>query len=190
MFRSSKWVVLASIMLVLSYAWLPAAAMAAQPVASSDATVKLVINNQTGANVYLSLSGTSTYYFTLGGGKTSVEVLKGKYQYRYQSCGTTQTGMLQVKKANQKFVLKKCTPAKGANSKPAKTVKVNMINDTGGIIYMTLSGTTTYRLTIQTGKSQIFVMKGKYTYTVYGTCGNKSGTINIQNSTRWRWWCY
>jgi hypothetical protein len=95
-----------------------------------------------------------------------------------------------VKKANQKFVLKKCTAAKGANSKPAKTVKVNMINDTGGMINLTLSGPATYRLTIQTGKSQIFVMKGRYSYTVYGICGTKSGTINIRGNTRWRWWCY
>lgn len=190
MFKPSKWIVLVSIVLVLSYAWQPAAALAAQPVASSSTTVKLVINNQTGANVYLSLSGTSIYYFTLGGGKTSLEVLKGKYQYRYLACGTTQTGTLQVKKANQKFVLKKCTAAKGANNKPAKTVKVNMINDTGGIMNMTLSGPTTYHFTIQTGKSQIFVMKGKYTYTVYGICGNDSGTINIRSNTRWRWWCF
>jgi hypothetical protein len=61
MFKSSKWIVLASIVLVLTYAWQPAVAMAAQPAVSSSTTVKLVINNQTGANVYLSLSGTSIY---------------------------------------------------------------------------------------------------------------------------------
>jgi hypothetical protein len=189
MFKSSKWIVLVSIVLVLSYAWQPVAAMAAQPEASS-ALVKLVINNQTSANIYLSLSGASSYYFTLGAGKTSVEVLKGKYQFRYLACGATQTGTLEIKKANQKFVLKKCAAVKGAKSKPANTVKVTMINQTGGTMTIVLTGPTTYRFTVQSGKSQILVAKGKYSYTGYTVCGTNSGKLNIRSNGRWRWRCY
>jgi hypothetical protein len=189
MFKSSKLIVLSSIVLLLSFAWQPAAAQAAQPATGSNTALKLVINNQTGANVYLSLSGVNSYYFTLGAGKTSVEVLQGKYQYRYLACGANQTGTLEVKKANQKFVLKKCAADKKASSKPANTVKVNMINQSGGVMTMILSGPTTYRLTVPNGKSQFLVVKGKYTYTVYGVCGSKSGTVNIRNRIRWRWWC-
>lgn len=188
--KPSKWIVLMSIVLLLSFALQPAAAMAAQPAASGSTTVRLVINNQTGANVNLSLSGASSYYFTLGAGKTSVEVLKGKYQYRYLACEANQTGTLEVKKANQKLVLKKCPAAKKAGSKAAKTVKVSMINETGGTMTLILNGATSYRLTVPSGKSKISVEKGKYTYTVYAVCGTKTGTINIRNRLRWSWRCY
>jgi hypothetical protein len=191
MYKPSKWIVLLSIALMLSFAWQPLAAMAAQPAASNSTMLKLVINNQTGANVNLSLSGASSYYFTLGVGKTSVEVLKGKYQYRFLACGADQTGTLEVKKANQKFVLKKCPTAKNAaNKKPAKTVKVNMVNETGGTMTLILNGATSYRLAIPSGKSKIDLEKGKYTYTVYAVCGTKTGTINIRNRLRWSWRCY
>jgi hypothetical protein len=205
MFKSSRWFVVVSIVLLLGSVWQPTTALAAQPAAAlaaqptavlaaqpaaGSALVTLVVNNQSGANLTLSLSGAGSYTFTLGGGKTKVQVARGKYQYRYYACGAYQSGALEVKKANQKFVIKKCAAAKKTASKPANTVKVNVDNNTGGFLTIILSGAGSYTFTVPNGKGQIYAPKGKYTYTVRGVCGTESGTINIRNGLRWHWWCF
>jgi hypothetical protein len=188
MSKSSQCFLALSILLLLCGLYQPAPALAAPPAAAGP-TSTLLINNQSGANLTLTLSGPASYYFPLGGGKTKVQVARGKYQYRYYACGAYQSGDLEVKKANQKFLIKKCAAAKPA-SKPANTVKVNLVNDTGGVLTITLSGANSYTFTVAAGKAKLYLVKGKYTYTVRAICGVKSGTVNIRGGLRWRWWCF
>jgi hypothetical protein len=75
--------------------------------------------------------------------------------------------------------------AKKASSKPAKTVKVNVDNNTGGLLTILLSGASSYTFTVTGAKAQLYVAKGKYDYTVRGVCGVKSGTVNIRGGLRW-----
>ena len=71
------------------------------------------------------------------------------------------------------------------------TVSILIINDTGGTLYLTLSGPAEYSFTLAPGNHYIQVMPGEYSYTGRG-CGGapKSGTTTLSEVTAdWRWWC-
>ena len=58
----------------------------------------VTIVNDTGSTLYLNLSGTAVFQFTVGTGKTKINVIKGKYDYSGSgSCGS-QTGVINLKK--------------------------------------------------------------------------------------------
>ncbi len=60
------------------------------------------------------------------------------------------------------------------NKKPAGgNADVKIKNDTGGTIWLSLSGPGTYNFSLAPGNSTITVLKGKYNYTVRG-CGGAS----------------
>lgn len=71
------------------------------------------------------------------------------------------------------------------------TVSILVINDTGGTLYLTLSGPAEYSFTLAPGNHYIQVVTGEYSYTGRG-CGGatKSGTTTLSDATvDWRWWC-
>ncbi len=154
-----------------------------QPHAPLAATARLVFNNKTGAKldrlVLTPVVGTKTYtFYNVAPGTTEFSVEKGKYKMEYSACGKTK-----VKKVNITGTLKLNTA-----SCPSTTININ--NQTGGTIYLTLTGPTTYRFTLAAGKNKITVWKGTYNYTCSGQCGRKSGEIKFKGRMTWNWWCY
>lgn len=151
------------------------------------ATYKLVLNNKTGQAVKITLTGPMTYYFTLQPGKTSQDLKPGKYRYSYQACGGEKKGTVEVKKNGTVLTLAACPKNKKSGGGDV-TVKVK--NDTGGTVWLTLSGPANYNFTLAPGKSTITVLKGKYAYTIYGCGGGSaSGTRQIGGNLEWRFWC-
>ncbi|UCH61224.1 MAG: hypothetical protein JSV61_07010 [Anaerolineales bacterium] len=60
--------------------------------------VKIQILNQTNSNLYLTLTGPSTYRFTLPHGTTPIIVLKGVYKYTMQTACGTERGTVAIKR--------------------------------------------------------------------------------------------
>jgi hypothetical protein len=151
------------------------------------ATYKLVLNNKTGETIKVTLTGPMTYTFTLQPGKTSQDVKPGKYRYSYQACQGEKKGTVEVKKNGTLLVLAACPKNQKASS---GEVNVKIKNDTGGTVWLNLSGPATYSFSLAPGKSTITVLKGRYNYTAYG-CGGASvsGTKQIRSNMEWRFWC-
>jgi hypothetical protein len=70
------------------------------------------------------------------------------------------------------------------------TVKVTIINNTGGVVYLNLRGPCTYSFYLPTGTSSINVIPGTYSYTGNG-CGGSSlgGSQSLNASTKWTFFC-
>jgi hypothetical protein len=151
------------------------------------ATYKLVLNNKTGQVVTVTLAGPATYTFTLQPGKTSQDVKPGKYRYSYPACQGEKKGTVEVKKNGTLLTLAACPK----NKKPADgNADVKIKNDTGGTIWLSLSGPGMYRFSLAPGRSTITVLKGKYNYTAHG-CGGASlsGSKALKSNMEWRFWC-
>ncbi len=151
------------------------------------ATYKLVLNNKTGETIKITLTGPMTYTFTLQPGKTSQDVKPGKYRYTYKACLGEKKGTVEVKKNGTLLTLAAC-PKNQKNKSGDVTVKIK--NDTGGTVWLTLSGPMAYNLSLPAGRSTITVLRGKYTYKAYG-CGGASisGTKQLGGNNEWRFWC-
>jgi hypothetical protein len=140
---------------------------------------KLVIDNKTGAVLTVELTGPRSYTFTAAPGKSQNPVEPGKYRYSYKACGATKTGSLTISAKGGKLAIAKCVMA-----------GVTILNDTGSTLYINLNGPAVFNFTLGTGKTKISVIKGKYNYSVSGSCGSKSGVINLKKGDVWKWWCY
>lgn len=149
--------------------------------------VKVQIQNKTGEQVRIALTGPATYAFTLSTGKNSVEVVLGRYSYSYKACdGQTIIGKFNVKKAGATLTLPKCKQTKLGGAE----VKIAIKNITQGPITIYLSGPQTYAFTFGTGTSKMTIFPGKYSYTVYGCGTMNSGTMNFKGSGKvWTFWC-
>jgi len=154
----------------------------AQPAAT---TLTLVVNNKTGQTFPLTLQGPASYRWTVTPGKSNHEVAPGKYKYTYQACGGSKSGTVEVKKDNQNLTLAVCKQKSGS-----ATANVKITNDTGGTITINLTGPATYRFSFGPGKSTMSVIRGKYSFTVYGCGGGTvSGVKNLTSRLTWRFWC-
>ena len=58
----------------------------------------ITIQNDTGGNVSLSLTGPASYFFTLGTGKSKITAIKGKYDYRVSGVCGSKTGTVTLGK--------------------------------------------------------------------------------------------
>ena len=151
------------------------------------ATYKLVLNNKTGQVVTVTLIGPATYTFTLQPGKTSQDVKPGKYRYSYEACEGKKSGTVEVKKNGTLLTLAACPKNKKTGS---GEVPVKIKNDTGATVWLSLTGPATYSFTLAPGRSTITVLKGKYSYKIYGCGGGTAtGTRQIGNNLEWRFWC-
>jgi hypothetical protein len=148
-------------------------------------TYSVNLQNKTGSSVRITLTGPQTVYLTLQTGKNKAELLPGTYRYSYDACGKTNTGNFKVNKAGATLTLPKCKTGGGGSGE----VKVKINNLTGGTMTLVLTGPKNYTFYIQSGRQQITVMKGTYTYTMYTVCGTATGTEKIKGSYQWTWWC-
>jgi len=148
------------------------------PQAATD-TVRLTLQNKTGAVLErLVLSGPKVYtFYNVPMGKSVYMVLKGKYTIQYKACGANKSKKVNIL-SNYKFSTVGCPLA-----------KLNVINDTGGILYLNLKGPVNYRHVIPPGTMRINIIKGTYQFTGSTICGSNSGTIKAKGRMRWNWWC-
>lgn len=169
---------------VMLSGWMPGASAQA---AEGD-TLSLFINNKTGETVQLNLIGPQNYTFTVLPGKSTQLVQPGKYKYNYLACQGKKTGVFTISKNGKQLVLAACSKNQKQKN---KEVKIRIDNRTGGLVWLTLVGPTTYQFSLKPGSSAIWVIKGKYTYTAYG-CGGASvsGTRQLRNGMLWSWYCY
>lgn len=177
----SKLFVFAVLVSLLLTALSPAPALANASAAPADPQngSKLMIDNKSGAQVTVTLTGPRTYTFLVGPGKTNQIIDRGKYKYEFVACGATKKGTLSATPSAVKLAIPKCV-----------TSNVTVQNETGSNLFLTLSGTGNYSFTLAPGKTKIQVNKGKYEYRVSGACGTKTGTINLGKRMVWRWWCF
>jgi hypothetical protein len=149
-------------------------------------TFTVNLQNKTGSSVRITLTGPQTVYLTLSIGKNKAELLPGTYRYSYDACGKTNTGNFKVIKAGATLTLPKCKTGGGAGEGKQK-----ISNNTGGTLTIILSGPKNYTFYVETGKSQITIVKGKYNYTIYG-CGGAvlTGSRKLPGGGNWVFWCY
>jgi hypothetical protein len=148
-------------------------------VAATGGTVRLTVNNQTGAVMSrLVLSGPKAYtFYNVPQGRSTYQIIKGSYKFEYQACGAKKSKKVNIQ-SNTKFATVKCPVA-----------KVQMVNQTGSNMYLTLTGPSTYRFTLPPGNTPITVLKGTYKYTMTTRCGTETDSITLKGKGRWTWWC-
>lgn len=150
-------------------------------------TVQVQFQNKTGDSVRLTLTGPATRSLTLSTGKTKADLAPGRYNYSYEACGKTNTGVFKALKNGDTLVLAKCKGDNGGGG----TVKVVIKNNTGGNITIYLTGPQSYTFNFPTGSSRMEVVPGKYTYTVYGCGSSITGTKSFKGGgINWMFWCY
>ena len=143
-------------------------------------TLKLKVNNKTGVNVSLSLSGPESYFFPLGPGNTTVEVAAGEYDYSYFACGQENTGKVKVKSNNTKFTLAECENAAGAASE--ETVKFVFDNKTGVTVNLLISSPVYRLIPLPTGKTRMDLTKGTYEYSYFACNENIADKFTVKKN--------
>ncbi len=146
---------------------------------AASTTIKLTVQNKTGAVLdRLVLTGPKTYTFTnVAIGKSTFEILKGKYTIQYKACGANRSKKVTIL-SNYKFSTVGCP-----------LVKINVINESNGNLFLNLKGPVNYRFVIPPGVTRITIIKGTYQYSGTMPCGTFSGTIKARGRIRWWWWC-
>lgn len=71
----------------------------------------------------------------------------------------------------------------------AAKVKVLVKNRTGGTLKIHLTGPHAYNFTLGTGGRYIYVLSGRYKYTVSAICGSATGNIRLRAGVIWNWSC-
>ena len=144
---------------------------------------KLIVQNESGGTLYVSLSGPKTYAFsTSKAGRAefgNIEPGKYKITLRASTCADmisvtkTLTGTVNLKE-------KVCAKQGSDKSKKPKTASLTVDNRTGGTLYVTLSGPKTYSFsTTQQGKTTFEgIEPGRYTITVRSSACGGSLTYN------------
>lgn len=155
---------------------------------AKSSKIKITVNNQTGAAVWLTFTGQATVYHQAPAGKSTVELAKGTYKYTYFACGKNNEVKLNVKKAETIQI--KCGGSKDKDDKDGKTITLKVQNNTGGLLTLVLSGPQSYNFTLGTGMNKITIVPGNYNYTVWAGCGSASGTKKLSGGLIWTWWCY
>jgi hypothetical protein len=81
-------------------------------------------------------------------------------------------------------------PASKPTAEPSgKTVKVRIVNDTGGTLTLNLNGPASYNFNLGPGKHTINVIPGTYNYTVWGCGTSESGSQKLKKGFEWTWYC-
>lgn len=154
--------------------------------AAETTTLSLLITNKTGETLQLNLVGPQTYTFTVPPGKSTQLVEPGKYKYTYLACQGKKSGTFTISKDGKKLLLASCS-----KNQKGKLVRVKIDNKTGGFVWINLVGPASYQFSLKPGNSEIWVIKGKYTYTAFGCGGaSRSGTYKLRSGMTWSWFCY
>lgn len=150
--------------------------------AYAAAGTKLTVKNKSGAPIQLTLNGPKQYsYPKVKNGVNKFVVEPGVYYYTHNACGKNNTGRLDLTKP---FVLliDKCPPG---------PITIKVVNKTGGMMRMQLTGPASYNFNLSPGDNNLTVIPGKYRYEVFG-CGDgyAKGRVNIKIGMRpWIWFC-
>ena len=134
-------------------------------------TANLKIDNRSGAQVILSLSGTRSYNLTVPTGKTKVEVLKGDYSYSYLDHGVSESGEITIQTEQATLTL------------PNQIATLKITNKSGADVLVSLQGNVPYSLSAAAGASKHEIRRGTYQYKYYA-CGKwQSGEIAVNKKT-------
>jgi hypothetical protein len=134
-------------------------------------TANLKIDNKSGAQVRLSLSGPRPYNLTLPTGKTKVEVLKGEYTYSYLDHGVSESGSISIQSEQATLTLLN------------KIAALKIANKSGADVQVSLQGNVPYTLSANAGVSKHQIRRGTYQYK-YFACGNwQSGEIQVNKNS-------
>ena len=145
---------------------------------SATGPIQVYVQNKSGLEIRINLSGPTNVWATLPLGRTSLELSAGVHRYSYWACSQTITGTFIVKKKGDTLKLEKCTSASaGTNS---SHVQVNFQNKTGEALRIQLIGPQTFWFTLASGKTSQDLPLGTYRYS-YSYCGETvTGTFNIK----------
>jgi uncharacterized surface anchored protein len=150
---------------------------------------QLVVDNRTSGTLYVTLSGPKAYWFNTGknGKATFKDIDPGKYTITVTSSACT--GALTYEKNMKGTVtLKgfKCV-AQRLGLIDQKVAKLTVDNRTGGTLYISLQGPTTYYFTASKQGKNTFndILPGKYKGTVTSSsCGGSiSFSISMNGNT-------
>lgn len=133
-------------------------------------TANLNIQNTSGAQVILSLSGTRYYNLTIPTGKTKVEVIKGKYQYSYLDHGVYETGEINVQGEQDLLTL------------PNNIATLRIVNKTGADVRITLQGKVPYFLSAAAGNSRHIIRRGNYEASYYACGAWQSSDLKVDKN--------
>lgn len=161
--------------------------VAAVPAMAAD-TVKVTIDNRTGAAVSLTLNGPGAAQTVAlaSGKKVSLLLEPGTYTYRYEACGHMNRGTFSATAGGPTWILKKCAGE--------EVSRISINNRTGNPFILTLKGAGgTFGFWIGVGGgNKITVPAGGYQYTSTA-CGSPSGTLKasarLPQPLIWKWTC-
>lgn len=156
--------------------------------AEAAGTLPLKVNNRTGNEFVLKLTGDGFYWLTVKPGVNVFQVKLGTYTYSHNACGEEETGKLIVKgKKGVSLNLNRCKVSKEKTA--AKGIRIKIVNQTGGTMTLYLRGDTYLTFTLPPGNTQIQVPSGSYSYTMVTPCGTAYGTLNVRKPIKWTWTC-
>jgi hypothetical protein len=170
-----KFLILFLIIVFAASTWGPALASDAPATAQ---TAKLVITNKTPKSVTINLTGPRNQSIVAPPGKTTVQLIPGKYEYSYSVCGADKKGKLNLAKSGK------------LNITACQMTNVKFYNVSDRTMVLTLNGPMTYNLTLPLGVTKVRVVKGTYRYSLSGCGGSPTnGTIVIKNGQPWVAYC-
>ncbi len=136
------------------------------------ATVKVSVENRTGDEVDINLSGPASYKFNVQTGNSKITVEAGTYSYSYKACGgRTFTGTFNAQ-AGAKLSLTRCANSvTGGGQSDLHFVIVQ--NKSSQAVTVKLSGPQNYTVTVPANdKVRKEIARGSYGYE-YTACGEK-----------------
>jgi hypothetical protein len=158
----------------------PRPAPSLSPAAAS--TTELTVENNTGVNIAVELSGPQKYTFTAYPGKTVKKIESGAYKYQAKTvCGKLKKGNVKAKGAKATLTFAKC---------PETTVLIDTTRSKTGVT-LNLSGPRSYSLRVGARSTQSFtVWKGTYNATASWCGTSRSFKLNLKKPMRIWFSCY
>lgn len=148
--------------------------------------VPLKVNNQSGSEFTLTLSGDGYYRFTIKKGANAFEIKAGQYSYSYDACGSQESGKLKSNAKGANLNIKKCAASRAGSS---KGISVSITNNTGGTLTFYVSGTGSHSYTVPPGKTSFQVPAGTYQYRATAWCGSITGNLKANGRYRFTYTC-
>jgi hypothetical protein len=183
--------ILALLVIVLLAAAFPLGSAAG---AGLNATLK--IENRSAKPVYLWLSGPDYYYFSVAANTTATYTpFKGIYEMTLYSCSLYAYETLDLTRQNNQIIVPDCGEKDGPGTNQPNTtdssdllrlVAVDLVNETGGSIFLILSGPAPYVFVIPADDTkEVTIPKGVYSYRLWACGKYETGSfLAYANSTK------
>jgi hypothetical protein len=158
----------------------PNSAPSQSPAAAS--ATELTVENNTGVNIAMELTGPQKYTFIAYAGKTVKNIESGAYKYQAKTvCGKLKKGNVKAKSAKVTLTFAKC---------PETTVLIDTTRSKTGVT-LNLSGPRSYSLRVGARSTQTFtVWKGTYQATASWCGTSRSFKLNLKKPMRIWFSCY